>query len=291
MIRERKGFTLIELLVVIAIIAILAAILFPIFAAARAKARATSCAANMSQIAKAIISYAGDFDDRFPCTRAPGTTGSGMMPSANIEFQTGPPPGSVFYGATWVERIDPYVSRGSLVDTDGPGGFPPGHLGMMAGVFNCPDRELKWRATWAVRDWHSYGYNFMYLGLPWATALTTAVNPFTTQRFTAGATRVSRLESTSDTILLVENRSIWAYPPCYNTQITDASPNQTPIVPNSQSISPRHSDKVNVAYCDGHTRAINPSELVRAGLPVKNNTQGRAWDNRLWDTVKSKYGM
>ncbi len=289
MIRERKGFTLIELLVVIAIIAILAAILFPIFAAARAKARAASCAANMSQIAKAIISYAGDFDDKFPCTRAPGTSGSGMTPFANIDFQSGAP--LAFYGATWVERVDPYVSRGSLVDTDGPGRYSPGYLGMMGGVFNCPDRDLKWKATWAVKDWHSYGYNFLYLGLPWATANSSTTNPFLAQRFSAGATRVSRLESTSDTILLVENRSIWAYPPCNNTLLTDAQPNQTPIMQNSYSISPRHSDKVNVAYCDGHTRAVNPRELVRAGVGVKNKMTGAAWDNRLWDTVKSKYGM
>ena len=55
--QTRKGFTLIELLVVIAIIAILAAILFPVFAQARAKARQISCISNMNQIGKATMMY------------------------------------------------------------------------------------------------------------------------------------------------------------------------------------------------------------------------------------------
>jgi len=63
---RRHGFTLIELLVVIAIIAILAAILFPVFARAREKARQASCQSNLKQIALAFKMYDQDYDERTP---------------------------------------------------------------------------------------------------------------------------------------------------------------------------------------------------------------------------------
>jgi prepilin-type N-terminal cleavage/methylation domain-containing protein/prepilin-type processing-associated H-X9-DG protein len=65
---KRIGFTLIELLVVIAIIAILAAILFPVFAKAREKARQSSCLSNVRQMGTAFMAYAQDFDERLPAT-------------------------------------------------------------------------------------------------------------------------------------------------------------------------------------------------------------------------------
>jgi prepilin-type N-terminal cleavage/methylation domain-containing protein/prepilin-type processing-associated H-X9-DG protein len=60
---RRRGFTLIELLVVIAIIAILAAILFPVFAKAREKARQTSCLSNLKQLGLGMMMYAQDYDE------------------------------------------------------------------------------------------------------------------------------------------------------------------------------------------------------------------------------------
>jgi prepilin-type N-terminal cleavage/methylation domain-containing protein len=67
--RWKAAFTLIELLVVIAIIAIIAAILFPVFAQAREKARMSACMSNMRQIGMALVQYAQDYDETFPHIR------------------------------------------------------------------------------------------------------------------------------------------------------------------------------------------------------------------------------
>jgi prepilin-type N-terminal cleavage/methylation domain-containing protein/prepilin-type processing-associated H-X9-DG protein len=69
----KRGFTLIELLVVIAIIAILAAILFPVFARAREKARQTSCLSNVKQISLGLLMYVQDYDETYCwCCCPPG---------------------------------------------------------------------------------------------------------------------------------------------------------------------------------------------------------------------------
>src|SRR5713101_8731815 len=75
---RKRGFTLIELLVVIAIIAISAAILFPVFAQAREKARQTHCLSNVRQVAAALSMYVQDNDETFP-------------PVGYASFENGPP--------------------------------------------------------------------------------------------------------------------------------------------------------------------------------------------------------
>jgi prepilin-type N-terminal cleavage/methylation domain-containing protein/prepilin-type processing-associated H-X9-DG protein len=92
MIRKRNGFTLIELLVVIAIIAILAAILFPVFAKAREKARQSSCASNLKQLSLAIMGYAQDYDETLVFTVAvvpAGYPGSHVVCPGNLGHWTG----------------------------------------------------------------------------------------------------------------------------------------------------------------------------------------------------------
>ncbi len=89
---KRRGFTLIELLVVIAIIAILAAILFPVFAQARAKARQTACLSNMKQAGLSVGMYQQDYDARYP--RAYGTDLTGVKDVVG-----------------WADAIQPYAKN------------------------------------------------------------------------------------------------------------------------------------------------------------------------------------
>ena len=96
---RKTGFTLIELLVVIAIIAILAAILFPVFAQAREKARAISCLSNVKQITLGIIMYQQDFDETIPFNRECNNPGSPYVCIA----------GRSILG--WVDLVDPYVKN------------------------------------------------------------------------------------------------------------------------------------------------------------------------------------
>jgi prepilin-type N-terminal cleavage/methylation domain-containing protein/prepilin-type processing-associated H-X9-DG protein len=108
--RWKAGFTLIELLVVIAIIAILAAILFPVFAQAREKARQSSCLSNCKQIGTAVWMYAQDYDEHLP-NAGPDWPGNNKHPV----YRAG-------YGwAMWAILLDPYIkSRQVWVCPSGP---------------------------------------------------------------------------------------------------------------------------------------------------------------------------
>jgi prepilin-type N-terminal cleavage/methylation domain-containing protein/prepilin-type processing-associated H-X9-DG protein len=98
------GFTLIELLVVIAIIAILAAILFPVFAQARDKARQASCLNNLKQIGVAIGLYNQDYDERMPTCCAWGKAWGGLPPLCATLVKQGAP-------AFLQEFLVPYVKN------------------------------------------------------------------------------------------------------------------------------------------------------------------------------------
>ena len=104
---KKRAFTLIELLVVIAIIAILAAILFPVFAQAREKARAVSCLSNLKQGGLAYAMYTQDYDETTPCQVTPV-----IQKDANNYFDVS--------GGYWYILIQPYVKNWN--------------------VFVCPDR-------------------------------------------------------------------------------------------------------------------------------------------------------
>src|SRR5271156_4161409 len=103
---SRSAFTLIELLVVIAIIAILAAILFPVFAQAREKARATSCLSNLKQQGLGLYMYCQDYDEQLP----PAWLGFPQVGFPGI--------------SRWMDVVQPYVKN--------------------IQIFSCPDTNTKY---------------------------------------------------------------------------------------------------------------------------------------------------
>jgi prepilin-type N-terminal cleavage/methylation domain-containing protein len=140
---RRKGFTLIELLVVIAIIAILAAILFPVFAQAREKARQTTCTSNAKQWGLGFMMYINDYDETFPLSFGLQTPGA----PANI-WQFGhlvPPDWSRSQGAQtghfrgvsslvhWANTVYPYIKNYGLY------GCPSGSEVQFAPLANAGD--------------------------------------------------------------------------------------------------------------------------------------------------------
>lgn len=116
--RRQKGFTLIELLVVIAIIAVLAAILFPVFAQARERARMAGCLSNMRQASLAVQMYAQDYDET-------------LVPAANYAVPTPSRP-------IWSQMVEPYVKN--------------------TAVFQCPSAtNSAYPANWDGRGYASIG--------------------------------------------------------------------------------------------------------------------------------------
>ena len=124
----RRGFTLIELLVVIAIIAILAAILFPVFARAREKARQSNCLSNFKQIMLAIRTYTSDYDEKV-CGIKTNAPAGWATPSGDTATPGWMP---------WFVQIDPYMKNTQIL--------------------NCPSLSTAWAGD-ASFNVVSYGMN------------------------------------------------------------------------------------------------------------------------------------
>lgn len=109
---KKRGFTLIELLVVIAIIAILAAILFPVFAQAREKARQITCVSNLKQIGLGVLQYNQDYDECFPMVD---------YISNGTELR-------------WYQAVGPYIKNGNT--------YANGYYNGSGGIWTCPDLSV-----------------------------------------------------------------------------------------------------------------------------------------------------
>ena len=135
---QKSGFTLIELLVVIAIIAILAAILFPVFAQAREKARQTSCLSNIKQTGLAILMYVQDYDEQFPLAQ---------FNDWNQPF----PQGSLKWSSTLV--VQPYMKNRDIYHCPSDPRVPVTDQGLITALAPRTTRQISYMANAITPAW------------------------------------------------------------------------------------------------------------------------------------------
>ena len=321
---RRFGFTLIELLVVIAIIAILAAILFPVFAQARDRARAASCLSNENQLSLAILQYVQDYDEQ-------------MMPAENCETgQMGSAPWCASNNVpptdqSWVFAVFPYVKSAENGDT----------------VWLCPSLEVDWNnVRGAAKSYPSpflqyfvnYGLNKDYLQPDPNCATSSAMQGIAPWGF---GVSLGRIEAPASTVMMVETKpetiianpnqgafNVSSYvnapadgsaPGVFNGITTEAcsnAANATGVfnnawdgwgvddeyettaaenfgIPNTSTnmFDPRHTGGGNVAFCDGHTKWYTPGGLAAGTNWYKGTPQANVHitnlNNYLWSLNKT----
>jgi prepilin-type N-terminal cleavage/methylation domain-containing protein/prepilin-type processing-associated H-X9-DG protein len=244
------GFTLIELLVVIAIIAILAAILFPVFAHARERARATSCTSNLRQLGIGLTMYAQDHDETFPIA----FSDYGPAPTQPV------PPGGWWnrVGAWfWPQVVFPYFRS--------------------VQVFTCPSGA----SAYVSRPYEGhYGANEQVVH-----TIQNAPTKATQASLVAPASTYLCMDSGSYAIsgghALSPAGSFW-YVPGAGMVLgisPEGKPGGSPVdAPLHQDwLSGRHFDGVNIGFCDGHVKFVKTVVVIEEAANALKRLPN-AWD-------------
>ena len=261
--RKPSGFTLIELLVVIAIIAILAAILFPVFAQAREKARQASCLSNEKQIGLAILQYNQDYDE--------------MMP-VNLLIPPPTPPATGSQRTTWIAACYPYMKTmqiwrcPNMVDATSGGNSIWNTTGSTIG-------SIPWRNT---SIWEAYGYNVDFMNQAQGDC-----SDYSTTTSSGPPTPLAKISKPASTVMVVgmaiqagsilNKANPGLYPPnggYFDIEAPDTYTAPDDCGPSGWGLNSwggayggfeviRHSMQGgNVCFCDGHVKFMTPGALA-----------------------------
>lgn len=270
----KKAFTLIELLVVIAIIAILAAILFPVFAQAKAAAKKTSALSNQKQIGTAMLLYTADNDDIYP-RNDDCIARSALNPALNLPTYT-PANGDGCSGAgpypwrmnhySWQKWLLPYTKNIQMFEHPGRtkldsgaapqwsangqimGGFAL-NLGL-TGALNTYNRSLT--AAGRLRNSALGGTQTALRDVAGAMLFFEFSNPQV--NFAPVVLLSAENSSPTQTVYPAAVREFWAA----NFMLTDAACNAT----NNVDATRVFAESIVVGYADGHAKSINPRQFL-----------------------------
>ena len=254
-----SGFTLIELLVVIAIIAILAAILFPVFAKVREKARQTSCASNLKQLSLACIQYQQDNDE---------TLVNAWYGNAGWQASD-PNPAAPKY--KWMDAVYPYVKSTAVYTCPDDAGGQMGQDGNAnsATPGSNTGKFILYTNLTKSDDTHygSYGMNSSYFD----NGTIELRGPGTGQGISI---TIAQLQNPSNSIWITDGAG---YQVAWN--MTDA-PNGN-VLPKQYAGSwtlgrtfnctdspafARHTDRMNAAFCDGHVKSLRVEDTIKKSV-------------------------
>jgi prepilin-type N-terminal cleavage/methylation domain-containing protein/prepilin-type processing-associated H-X9-DG protein len=254
---KRKGFTLIELLVVIAIIAILAAILFPVFAKAREKARQITCTSNEKQLGLSIIQYQQDNDEKMPCG------------DWNTQYN-----GSYNNGEGWAGQVYPYTKStgvyscpddstsnttyGAIVSYGINSNLVPASGGIAIAQFQAPANTIM------LFEVSGDDANPSYTSAQQATACGSTTDPNVTDCGSATGDGAASGMANGLGYTAAQNAQ-------YATGVFGNITDNNTLPANFQALTGRHTDGANYLFADGHAKYYKAS-AVSAGQDNSNST-------------------